>query len=426
MAKDPSSIPFRLRDRARHTASILGSVAGAGMKRLVRRSEADDAAFGEALVAEMDKMKGMAMKVGQILSYMDVPLPAATRDALARLQMGAEPLPFAVITAQVEEALGAPLADLYDSFDPQPIAAASIGQVHRAVHGGVPVAVKIQYPHVWETFDADMRNLGRLATLAALAAGVDGPALVREMHDRLKEECDYLQEARWQGAFQGAWADQPGVIIPQVVAGRTAETVLTTHFAEGADFQTFCEEASQAERDRAAALLTRFAWRSFFVFQALNADPHPGNYRFPGGDSVVFLDFGCVRRFDAAFVDAWRQLYRAVLADDHAAFEVATRATGMVRTKRFDYDGHWELMAWGLEPYMSPTYTFTEAWGKKGHTLTGPGQANARSMNVPPPWIWLARLQFGLHAVLTRLGATGNFQAILLEAMGEAPRPMGG
>src|SRR5690606_3401755 len=137
--------------RALKTGRIAASVAKAGATRLVRASEEDDVAFGDALLAQMDEMKGFAMKIGQILSYMDGVLPEETAKTLRALQQGAKPVDFAVLRPRIEEALGAPLSDLFTSFDEEPIAAASIGQVHRATHGSRDVVVKVQYPHVADT-----------------------------------------------------------------------------------------------------------------------------------------------------------------------------------------------------------------------------------------------------------------------------------
>src|SRR5690606_39262299 len=301
----PDDVPHRLRDRARHSARVARALAGEGLKRLVWRAEDDDVAFGEALAAELGQMKGMAMKVGQILSYMDVPLPDATQRALVRLQQGVTPIATATIRRVIQDDLGASVDALFERFDDVAIASASIGQVHRAATAGREVAVKVRYPGAQTTFDADVRQLHRLARIASLASGVDGAALVEELHARLREECDYAQEGRWQEAFRAAFAGDDSVRIPEVVAERSGDAVLTTAWADGAAFETFCRDASQARRDRAGLVLARFAWQSFFRHFALNADPHPGNYLFPADDAVVFLDFGCVRRFEPAFVGAW-------------------------------------------------------------------------------------------------------------------------
>ena len=174
----PARVPRGLFDRGRRTARLGRIVVGAGARRLLRKDAADDRAFGAALAAELDGMKGMAMKVGQILSYLDVPIPDEAQRALARLQRGAQPLAFDAIAAVIEQELGAHVDALFTSFQRDPVAAASIGQVHRAHFAGAPVAVKVRYPGVADTFDADMGRLDALAGIASLATAVDGKALV--------------------------------------------------------------------------------------------------------------------------------------------------------------------------------------------------------------------------------------------------------
>jgi predicted unusual protein kinase regulating ubiquinone biosynthesis (AarF/ABC1/UbiB family) len=393
------------------------ALAGAGAKRLVRRSEEDDRALGDALVAEMDRMKGMAMKLGQILSYMDVPLPSATTEALGRLQKGAEPLARDEVARVVEAALGRPVQELFERFDPTPVAAASIGQVHRARHAGREVAVKVRYPGIEETFDADIGQLHRIAAVATLATAVDGRALVGELHARLREECDTLAEARAQEAFRTAFAHDPDVVIPAVVAERTADGVLTTEWIDGVDLQTLAATGSQHERDRAGLVLARFAWTSFFVHGAIQADPHPGNQLHLADGRVALLDFGCVRSFDPTFVEAWRRVFVAVLDGDRAAFDAAVPATGMVGDERFDLDEHHAMIGHLLEPYLSATFSFDQGYLARGATHFGPRRRNLRHMAIPPAWIWLARLQVGLHAVLARLRADGPFRDVLVQSV---------
>lgn len=294
------------------TAKVAASAAKlAGQSLLTERADADGA-IGDALFGELDRMKGVAMKVGQILSYFDGALPEATHAALRRLQTGTEPLDFALVARVVEDTFGAPIAALYESFEERPIAAASVGQVHRARYQGQPVAVKVQYPGIAETMVSDFSRLTALSKLASLATAVDGPSLVRELAARMQNECDYEFEAEQQRYFRHAFRDDPEVRIPEVVAERTRRTVLTSAFEEGADLYTFAEHAPAQRRDAAGLLLARFAFHSLFGLGRLNADPHPGNYLFPER-GVVFLDFGCVTVFEPEFIERERELFRVVI-----------------------------------------------------------------------------------------------------------------
>ena len=408
------------------TGRIAATAGRLAARRLVRAQGAGDGALGEALARELDQMKGMAMKVGQILSYLDGALPEETHAALRSLQQGTRPVAFTEMRAVIERSLGQPLDDLFEEFGSSPVAAASIGQVYRARHAGQPVAVKVQYPGIAETIEGDFARLGRLASLASLATAVDGPALVAELRERFVEECDYGQEARHQVAFARAFADDPAVQVPGVIRERSGPGVLTTEWVDGRDFYAFEGEAPPGQRTAAGLIMTRFAYRSLFNLLALNADPHPGNYLFAhdasiAGPVVTFLDFGCVRRFDPAFVEAQRELTRVVLSERRTAFPEALRAAGMVGDPaRFDYDVHWDMLGHQHLPYMSPRFRFTPDYVRESMEFGRPSNPNLRRMAIPPASIWILMLQTGLHAVLARLQAHGDFGSILREAL-EAP-----
>lgn len=372
-------------------------------------------------MAELDELKGMAMKVGQILSYMDGAVPERAQRRLAALQRGQSPLPFAQMRPVLEQGLGAPLEQLYDSIDEVAVAAASIGQVHRGRLEGREVAVKLQYPGVRETFSADVTQLRRIAGLAGLATQVDGQAIVDDLRDRLMEECDYLHEMRWQRRFAEWFADDPDIEVPAVFEDRCAETVLTTAWCEGVGLDVFTE-APQAARDRAGLALARFAWMPMFAHGSIHADPHPGNQLYRSDGRVVVLDFGFVRTFERSWLDATRQELLAVLDSDRPSFVQAVRAGGMVaRADRFDFDAHWEMQRHLWAPYIDKHHRFEADWLREGQRFSRPSNKNLRSLAIPPPWIWLTRLQWGLHTVLVRLGASGRYRDVLREALESAP-----
>lgn len=419
-----SLLPSGILPRAAATGRIVAQLGKAAAKRVVRRSEDDDHQLGEALFSELDQLKGVAMKVGQILSYMDVGLPDGTVDRLTKLQHGAEPLDLAVVRAALEAALGAPLDQLFERFDAEPVAAASIGQVHRARHAGAEVAVKVRYPSVRETLDGDFRQLGALGRLASLGSQVDGPALVAELHARMLEECDYAREAAWQQAFAQAFATDPEVSVPAVHLDRSAEGVLTTSWHEGERFAALFD-APAARRLAVARTLMRFSFTSLLRHGVLQADPHPGNFLFPGDGQVVALDYGCVRRFGPDTVAQFRHLSQVVLDGDRAAFPEAIRSTGQVgREDRYDDEEAWELHRWLYAPYLEPRFRFERRWWLRGLKFSQPTAKNARAMNLPPAWLWLVRMQWGLHAVLVRLHAEGDFRDSLRARLADPLVPM--
>ena len=412
------ALPHRLLSRAAATTRLAAHLAKAGAKRVVRKAAEDDAELGDALFGELEKLKGMAMKVGQVLSYMEVGLPDHTKRQLAKLQRGAQPLEVAVIRAEIEAALGSPVDDLFESFDPGPVAAASIGQVHHATVHGVPVAVKVRYPQVRETMDSDFKQLRVLGRLASLGTAVDGPALVAELHERLLEECDYAAEARSQQTFADLFADDPNIDIPSVVPSHCAETVLTTHWRDGDRFEQL-SSAPMARRVAVARTLIRFAFQSILNHHLLHADPHPGNFLFPGHGRVVVLDFGCTKQLEPTFVAAFRTLIRVVIHNDRAAFRDAAVHLELVpRPENVDFDDLWAMMRHLFAPYLSPRFQFTPAWWKAGMRFTQPTNRNMRHLSVPPPWLWMQRTVWGLHAVLLNLEVEGPLRDVLLDCLG--------
>ena len=427
----------------------------AGRRLLGLREGARDLELGELLTGQLDQMKGLAMKVGQIVSYLDVPLPEPVQEQLARLQTGQRGMPAARVRQVVEAALGVPLEAAFEAFDWDPVAAASIGQVHRASVRGRPVAVKVQYPEVARSFGDDLRAAGRLSSLASLASAVDGRALVDELRQRLVEECDYLREARAQAAFARAFADDRDVIVPEVLAERSAATVLTTAWIDGEGFSALCsgagmdaeradrsgaiaepragaEPTPQARRDAVAATLVRFAYRSLWQLAAIQADPHPGNFVFPLASAehpapgrVAFLDFGCVRVLDPAMTEALRGIAAAVRDGDRPRFRQAVQALGVVgKPKSFDYEHFFAVMEHLHRPFLAPRFAIDPDYVREGYALNGPGSPNARTMAMPPAYIWVARLQWGLWSILARLRATTSLRDTTEALLGSPATPL--
>src|SRR5690348_946209 len=233
----------------------------------------------------------------------------------------------------VEEELGAPPDRVFARWDPRPIAAASIGQVHRAVTlDGRAVAVKVQYPGIAETIAADLRNvalLRRMLRITAPAQDVD--ALLTELRDRVIEELDYAREAANQRLMAAYYDGHPTIHVPRVISELSTRRMVTSELSSGA---RFAELASwpQPERDLAAETIYRFVFRSLYEVRAFNGDPHPGNYLFHRGGRVTFLDFGLVRHFTPAELQPLLQMARAICVDhDPEAFRRSLENAGFLR-----------------------------------------------------------------------------------------------
>ena len=400
--------------RAAWTAGRL-----AARRALGRTESARDGALGEALTEQLDEMKGLAMKLGQIVSYMDVPLPASVTEKLAQLQTGVHGMSAEETRAALVGALGEDFEAHLDVIDWSPIAAASIGQVHRARFAGREIALKIRYPKVAESLRSDLGAVGRLAGLASLASAVDGRAIVGELGARLVEECDYRTEAHNQKRFREAFAGDLGVEIPEVIDLLSTESTLATTWSDGSPFAT-AVSSSQEIRNRYASTLVRFSYRSLLELGNIQADPHPGNFLFHEDGRVVCLDFGCVRNFEPAFVAQLREMLQAIDADDRDRFRAATIDLGMApRPDRFDFEYHFETMAHLYRPLLEHDFAFTSAFIRRGLEFNGPSSPNARVMNMPPAYLWVARLQWGLWSLLNRLQSTADLRPILDSIMRE-------
>ncbi|HJZ08960.1 MAG TPA: AarF/ABC1/UbiB kinase family protein, partial [Trebonia sp.] len=279
-----------MRGGVRYAASAPRLFAAAGAQRQLLR---EDLALrtAEDVADTLGAMKGVMMKIGQMASYVDDGLSPAVRHTLARLQDSVPPMSPQLAAAVVEEELGAPPERAFARWDPRPIAAASIGQVHRAVTmDGRAVAVKVQYPGIAETIAADLRNVAlirRMLRIAAPAQDVD--ALISELRDRIGEELDYRREAASQRLMAGYYDGHPTIHIPAVIDGLSTRRVITSELSGGARFAELAGWP-QHERDLAAETIYRFVFRSLYHVHAFNGDPHPGNYLFHRGGRVTFLD----------------------------------------------------------------------------------------------------------------------------------------
>lgn len=397
----------------------------AGRRLWGREVGAADLRLGEVLTGELDEMKGLAMKVGQIVSSLDVPLPTPVLRTMERLQTGTGGMSAAEARAVLEAGLGVVRAARFEAFSTTPVAAASIGQVHRARVEGREVAVKLQYPGIAATFRRDLGAVDRIARLASLASAVDGQALVQELARRLEEECDYLREARWQARFAAAFADEDGLEIPAVHHDLSATTVLTTDWVDAASLQAVRDTATPAERTAYAQAMIRFTYLGLLRYAAIQADPHPGNFLFRPEGTVVALDFGCVRTFEPTFIDALRTIATAVRARDMASFRAGCLALGVVgQPRRFDFDHFYAVMEHLHRPLLVPQFTFTPDYVAEGHARNGPRSPNARALAIPPPYLWVMRLQWGLWALLAQLRATGDFRASFAEALATPIEPL--
>ena len=327
-----AALRLAARGGARYAASAPRLFAVAGERRQQLR---EDLALqtAEDVADTLGAMKGVMMKIGQMASYVDDGLSPAVRQTLARLQDSVPPMSPGLAAAVVEEELGAPPDRAFARWDPRPVAAAPIGQVHRAVTlDGRAVAVKVQYPGMAETIAADLRNVALLRRMLRIAAPAqDADALLSEVRDRVGEELDYRHEAASQRLMAAYYDGHPTIAVPRIIDGLSTRRIMVSELSGAV---RFAELASwpQHERDLAAETIYRFVFRSLYDVRAFNGDPHPGNYLFQRGGRVTFLDFGLVRHFTPAELRPLLQMARTICVEhDPGAFRASLENAGFLR-----------------------------------------------------------------------------------------------
>lgn len=391
-----------------------------------RREELDAARqlrTAEQVADALGNLKGALMKIGQLASFLDDAMPEPVREALAQLQQNAPPMSAELAAQVVEQELGAAPDKCFEEWDPEPMAAASIGQVHRAVApDGRQLAVKVQYPGVDEAVRADLANLDLAGLgLGSLFPGLDAPSMVAELRDRLTEELDYVLEAKNQHDFASWYRGHPFIHVPDVLPQYSTARVLTAELAEGARFDDMARW-DQAERDLAGEAIYRFVFRSLYRFFAFNGDPHPGNYLFRPGGQVSFLDFGLVKRLTLGEVaQCYRLVQASVIERDPLAVRRAAEQAGLIaRDAPVPDDRVFEFMRvfWDAVE-RDETTTITAEWASQVARRYFDGRTNFADVmayaGMPPSMVVLQRINLGLLAILGRLEATANWRRVAFE-----------
>ncbi|HEV2033505.1 MAG TPA: AarF/ABC1/UbiB kinase family protein [Candidatus Dormibacteraeota bacterium] len=383
---------------------------------------------------ELGSMKGVLMKLGQMASYIDEDMPQTFRTSMARLQHNAPPMSPVLASSVIVDELGDVPERIFARWDQLPFAAASIGQVHRAItQDGRAVAVKVQYPGIARTITSDLRNVALLRRVAAAAfPGLDTRSLIDELGERLSEEVDYLLEADNQELFAGYYEGHPVIHVPHVVRELSTTRVLTSELVVGTRFDEVLQW-NQRERNMAAETINRFVSRSLYRLHAFNGDPHPGNYLFHGRGRVSFLDFGLTKHFSAEdlapLIDAVRFL---VIENDGNRFRASLERAGFLRPGApvpteavVDRFGLFYATVLRDAP-MTITPAHASAIVRRFFDARGP---LAPYSDVPRAYVVLQRINLGLYAVMGSLNATANWRRIAEEIWpfvnGPASTPIG-
>jgi predicted unusual protein kinase regulating ubiquinone biosynthesis (AarF/ABC1/UbiB family) len=438
--------------RIRRTAKVGGLAAGQTARNYAtkaanltrdaegRRGAAEKRQLeaAEQIVDVLGQMKGAAMKVGQVMSFMDTgALPPDVQERfqtkLAALRDSAPKVSFDDMRKVIEADLEEPLDELFAEFDPEPVAAASIGQVYRAkLHDGRDVAVKVQYPAVAAAVRADMQNLGLILRAArAMAPGLDAKAMAAEIRERIYEELDYEHEAQAQRQMARLWRGHPFVVIPDVVTSLSRERVLVTEWVDGRRFDDV-RELPEDERNRFAEIVFRFFIGGLYRTGFISGDPHPGNFLLLDDGRVAFLDFGMTRHVPRGHVEDKIALFRAGLDRDAQRYHDVAVRIGFFPDAEVEpqqaLDHFCAVSEWWRE---NRDFTIDQPYIRRVMIDLGDPRSEywgiMRKSTIPPEAMLAGRTETLTLGVLGHLEATGNWHRIMGEYLwdGEPSTPRG-
>jgi predicted unusual protein kinase regulating ubiquinone biosynthesis (AarF/ABC1/UbiB family) len=397
----------------------------AGAERRIELDRDRELRTAEAVAERLGNMKGALMKLGQMASYVDEALPAPLREALAQLQASAPPMSGDLAAEVIRADLGKAPEDLFVEWDPVPIAAASIGQVHRAVVVDPAtgeeraVAVKVQYPGVADAVTTDLKNADLLGMLLQQGfGGLNPDEMVAEIKERLAEELDYRLEARNQMLFADRYRGHPFIHVPDVLPAFSGAHVITSELVDGATWKEMLGW-SQYERNLVGETLFRFVFRSLYGMHAFNGDPHPGNYLFHPGGKVTFLDFGLVKHFSDEEMRTFISMVKAAAYDhEMTEFRRILERAGMLREGCPSPDD--EVGEYFSQFYESVREDRVVTWSGEyssrivRHTFDRTSPI-AQYATVPKAFVFIQRINLGLYALLGELHAEGNYRRMAEE-----------
>ena len=401
------------------------ATVGLGRRLMGAPAEEVDAALRDAAAAQLfevlGELKGGAMKFGQAMSMFEAMLPeelaAPFRERLSALQDGAPPMPSARVQAVLRAELGSDWRSHFASIDLRPAAAASIGQVHRAVLAGsnIPVAIKIQYPGADAALRSDLRQIQRLAAaVSPLTGGLDVVTLTRELSERIAEEVDYTLEGEAQAAMSEAVAGHPRFVVPKVHLA--TRRVLVSDWIEGTKLSNVATRPA-AERNQAALDYVRFLFAGPSLAGLLHADPHPGNYLITTDGRLGVVDFGLVARLPHGLPEAMGRLIRMAVRGDADEVLRGLAAEGFV-TSDLDAEAVLDYLSPFVEPASVEEFSFNREWTRgqflRVHRSVGP-EGVAMKLNIPAEYSLIYRVWMGGIAVLSQMDVKAGFAGVLRE-----------
>ena len=423
------AVPLALK----RTVELVSAEKG-DRKEAAEKILAEQEAYAEELFRTLGTMKGLAQKIGQVVSYMEGVLPPELapiyQRVLARLQDSAPALPPMVSQSVIEEELDCLIEDHFDEFDEEPFAAASIGQVHRGrLHDGTEVAIKVQYPDVDRAFISDLKNLKVIETLfSPLISYYKGKDIIELTRQQLLDELDYVKERKNHQQFRSFFQDHPSIHIPKVFPELSTGKLLVTEFVDGMSFHEVCEE-DETLRNRVAQNLFLFYWRSIFIHRFVNGDPHPGNYIFHKDGRISCLDFGAAIPVQPSFAQQFQTNITAYIHQDDETFRATLAGTyGVPDDDEIVFSAYASAIHAFLEPFHpeKQPFQFSTEWMEQ-YFEQAASQAKqillrgGKIPKLPPPAViptdlpLMQRVGMGLSSLITPLKGSGHWDSLAME-----------
>lgn len=426
-----SDIPRRSSARTAKLASLPLGMAGraaVGFGRRLAGGDKDEidaqlnAKAAEQLFAVLGELKGGAMKLGQALSVMEAAIPEEFaepyRESLNKLQAEAPPLPTKAVHRMLDQQLGTKWRERFSSFEDEPAASASIGQVHRAVWSdGRQVAVKVQYPGADEALRADLKTLARFAGLfTSVMPGVDVRPVIDEFTARTEEELDYRIEANNQRRFAKVFESDPQFAIPKIVA--SAPKVVVSEWMTATPLKSIIASGTPEQRNVAGALLAEFHFVSPARVGLLHCDPHPGNFMMLDDGRLGVIDFGACAPFPDGLPPILGTMVRLAVREEFDELTELLHDHGFVLPGRTVTDSE---IADYLRPFTDPIHTesfhFTRAWLQRAAGVATDMNSQqfrtARALNLPAEYLMIFRVLLGSVGICAQLDAYAPYMGIL-------------
>ncbi len=436
-----TAMPQRAFRRSIRMASLPAGYAGRtvlgfGKKVGGKPAEAVNAQIqaktAEQMFRVLGELKGGAMKMGQAMSVFEAALPEGMaepyRATLTKLQDSAPPMPPAGVEKIMADELGPDWRDRFSEFNTVPTAAASIGQVHKAVYrDGRVVAVKLQYPGAAKALMSDLNQLARMGRVfGILVPGLDIKPLLAELKERVAEELDYLQESEAQRTFAAAYEGDPEYVVPHVLAA--SPKLLISEWVEGIGLAKIIADGTPAERDRAGTLYLRFLLSGPARAGLLHADPHPGNFRYTKDGRLAVLDYGAVAQLPAGFPLAVGRIMRIALDNsDGGSIVDGMREEGFIKPNvEIEPEPLLRYLLPFIEPLRTDEFHYSREWIRGQFTRVNDPRSGDFSiglkLNLPPSYLLIHRVWMGSIGVLCQLDAhVASRQAVTDWVPGFAP-----